>query len=103
MVGRFAPVRRSDGQNEALVKSPLFVRHQISCQAGLHHRYQLESRSARPVNPFCQHDLDVKSEALATLADQVYRDDQGQPLMFDSMKTKVGIVTTKWEIERPMR
>jgi len=57
MVGRFAPVRRSDGQNEALVKSPFFVRHQISCQAGLHHRYQLESRSARPVNPFCQHAL----------------------------------------------
>lgn len=44
----------------------------------------------------------AKSEALATLADQVYRDDQGQPLMFDAMKTKVGIVTTKWEIERPM-
>lgn len=55
MVGRFAPVRRSDGQNEALVKSPLFVQHQISCQAGLHHRYQLESRSARPVSPFRQH------------------------------------------------
>lgn len=25
MVGRFAPVRRSDGQNEALVKIPFFV------------------------------------------------------------------------------
>ena len=52
MVVRFAPVRRSDGQNEALVKSPFFVRHQISCQAALHHRYQLASRSARTVNPF---------------------------------------------------
>lgn len=31
MVGRFAPVRRTDGQNEALVKSPFFVRYQISC------------------------------------------------------------------------
>jgi len=39
------------------VKGPFLVRHQVSCQAGLHRRYQLESRSARPVNPFCQHGL----------------------------------------------
>jgi hypothetical protein len=57
MVHGFAPVRCADGQNEAFVKRPFLVRHQVSCQAGLHRRYQLESRSARPVNPFCQHGL----------------------------------------------
>jgi hypothetical protein len=39
------------------VKRPLLVRHQVSCQAGLHRRYQLETRSERPVNHFCQHGL----------------------------------------------
>jgi hypothetical protein len=39
------------------VKRPFLVRHQVSCQAGLHRRYQLESRSASRVNPFCQHSL----------------------------------------------
>ncbi len=53
MVHGFAPVQGSDRQVEALVKRPLNVRHQGSCQAGPHHRYQLESRSDRPVNPFC--------------------------------------------------
>jgi hypothetical protein len=38
-----------------------------------------------------------KSQALATLADAVFKDDK-----FDKMKTGVGIVTTKWVIERPM-
>jgi predicted acylesterase/phospholipase RssA len=38
-----------------------------------------------------------KSEALANLAKTVFRD-----LKFDAVKTGVGIVTTKWVIERPM-
>src|ERR1700682_61573 len=38
-----------------------------------------------------------KSRALARLADAVFRQDK-----FDKMKTGVGIVTTKWVIERPM-
>jgi uncharacterized protein len=38
-----------------------------------------------------------KSRALAKLADTVFKDDK-----FDKMKTGVGIVTTKWVIERPM-
>jgi len=39
----------------------------------------------------------AKSCALAKLADTVFKDDK-----FDKMKTGVGIVTTKWVIERPM-
>lgn len=38
-----------------------------------------------------------KSAALAELADEVFGD-----AMFTDVKTKVGIVTTKWVIERPM-
>jgi uncharacterized protein len=38
-----------------------------------------------------------KSQALAVLADTVFED-----VKFDEMKTGVGIVTTKWVIERPM-
>ena len=38
-----------------------------------------------------------KSHALAKLADTVFKDNK-----FDKMKTGVGIVTTKWVIERPM-
>ena len=57
MVQGFALVRCADCQDEAFVKRPLVVRHKVSCQAGLHRRYQLESRSARNVNPFCQHGL----------------------------------------------
>src|SRR5690606_15674303 len=33
------------------------VRHQVSCQAHLHCRYQIESCAARYENPSCQHDL----------------------------------------------
>ena len=57
VIDRFAPVRRADGQDEGLEESPLLVRHQVSCQAGLHRRYQLESRLPLGVNPFCQHGL----------------------------------------------
>ncbi len=38
-----------------------------------------------------------KSQALATLADQVFGDRK-----FDAVKTGIGIVATKWMIERPM-
>lgn len=38
-----------------------------------------------------------KSKALSELADEVFGE-----AMFDSVKTGVGIVTTKWVIERPM-
>jgi patatin-like phospholipase/acyl hydrolase len=38
-----------------------------------------------------------KSAALAALADKVFQDEK-----FDAVKTNVGIVTTKWVIERPM-
>jgi len=57
MVRGLAAVRRTDSQDEAFKERPLVVRHQVSCHAGLHCRYQLESRSPRPVNPFCQHAL----------------------------------------------
>ena len=39
------------------MKRPCRIRHQVSCEDGLHHRYKLEARSDRPVNPFCQHAL----------------------------------------------
>lgn len=55
MVQRVAPVRHSERQNEALMERPLRVRPQVSCQAGLHRRDQLDSRSDRHVNPCCQH------------------------------------------------
>jgi predicted acylesterase/phospholipase RssA len=38
-----------------------------------------------------------KSQALAALADEVFKEEK-----FDAMKTGVGIVTTRWVIERPM-
>jgi uncharacterized protein len=38
-----------------------------------------------------------KSQALAKLGDEVFGEDK-----FDKMKTGVGIVTTRWVIERPM-
>jgi predicted acylesterase/phospholipase RssA len=40
---------------------------------------------------------DEKSRALADLADKVFGN-----LKFDAVKTGIGIVTTKWVIERPM-
>lgn len=41
----------------ARMKRPFLVRFQIWCQAGLHRRYQLETRSGRPVNPGSRHHL----------------------------------------------
>jgi hypothetical protein len=69
MVGGFAPIRGAGGQNEAFKKRPLFVRHQVSCQAGLRRRYQLESRSTHDGNPFCQHGL-VTAEYQTPLVDK---------------------------------
>lgn len=57
VVGGFASVRGADGENEPLVERPLLVRHQVSCQADLYRRYQLESRSTPNRNLFCQHGL----------------------------------------------
>lgn len=54
MVLGIASIRDADGQDETFLKRLFFVRHQASCQAGLHRRYQLELRSAHLVNPFCQ-------------------------------------------------
>ncbi|WP_207545912.1 hypothetical protein, partial [Salipiger thiooxidans] len=45
--------------DETLKERAFLVRHQVSCQAGLHRRYQLESRLPRSVNLFCQHALAV--------------------------------------------
>ena len=57
VVGGFASVRRARRKDETLKERPFFVRHKVSCQAGLHRRYQLEARLALPVNLFFQHDL----------------------------------------------
>ena len=40
-------------------KRPFLVRHEVSCQAGLHRRYQLESDPFSAVNPFYSHDLNL--------------------------------------------
>ena len=53
----FAPIRGADDQDEPFKERLLFVRHKVSCQAGLHRRYQLESRSPGDGNPFYQHGL----------------------------------------------
>lgn len=58
MVDWFTAIRGTDRKNEVFKQRPLLVAHQVSGQAGLHSRYQLESRPKRLVNPFCQHDLD---------------------------------------------
>ena len=57
VVSRFAAVRSTDRQDRPFKERPFLVQHQVSCQAGLHRRYQLESRPHRDVNPFCQHGL----------------------------------------------
>ena len=57
VIGRFTPVRGADCKDEPLKERPFLVRHQVSCQAGLHRRYQLESCLTATVNPFCQHGL----------------------------------------------
>ncbi|KJZ16921.1 hypothetical protein TW82_20840, partial [Pseudoalteromonas fuliginea] len=57
MVGGFAPIRGAVGEDEMFKERPFLVGHQVSCQTGLHSRYQLESRLNLHVNPFCQHGL----------------------------------------------
>lgn len=55
------------GLNQWRPMAQSIVRHQVWCQAGLHRRYQLESRSARNLNPFCQHDLGAPQNVFATI------------------------------------
>lgn len=57
MVGGFAAIGGADRKNEVFKQRPFLIAHQVSGQAGLHSRYQLESRLSQLVNPFCQHGL----------------------------------------------
>ncbi len=57
VVGGFASIWGANGKNELFKDRPLLIRHQESCQAGLHRRYQLELYSKPDVNPFWQHGL----------------------------------------------
>ncbi len=50
MVGRFAPIWSTDRKNEVFKQRPFLVAHQVSGQADLHSRYQLESRQSASVN-----------------------------------------------------
>ena len=80
MVRGLAAVRRTDSQDEAFKERPLVVRHQVSCHAGLHCRYQLESRSPRPVNPFCQHALKAsQNRSQSNLHHNMLRSDGTEP------------------------
>lgn len=70
MVGRLAPIPGSDRKNEVFKQRPLVVAHQVSGQADLHSRYQLESRRSPSVNPFCQHVLRLHSKELQNSVEQ---------------------------------
>ncbi len=63
MVGWLATIRGAGRKNEVLKQRPLVVAHQVSGQADLHSRYQLESRQGPHVNPFCQHGLELPATA----------------------------------------
>lgn len=60
MVGGLASVPGAVCQDEPLKERPFLVRHQVSYQAGLNCRYQLESCSKPDVNPFWQHNLAIR-------------------------------------------
>jgi hypothetical protein len=47
--------------DEVFKQRPFVVAHQVSGQAGLHGRYQLESHRSSHVNPFCQHGLEANA------------------------------------------
>ena len=64
VIGGFASIRGADSLAEPFKERPLLVRHQVSCQADLHRRYQLDSRLAGRVNPFCQHDPDRQQKPI---------------------------------------
>ncbi len=66
VVGGIAPVRGADSHNEPLKERPFSVRHKVSCQAGLHRRYQLESCLRRGGFPFCQHCLQSAAQAFSS-------------------------------------
>lgn len=57
MIGEFVAIRGADRKDEVFKQRPFVVAHQVSGQAGLHGRYQLESHRVHRMNPFCQHDL----------------------------------------------
>ncbi len=57
MIGRLAHIPGLDRKNEVFKQRPLVVAHQVSGQADLQSRYQLEARPSPGVNPFCQHVL----------------------------------------------
>lgn len=59
VIGWFAAIRGTDCSDEVFKQRPFIVAHQVSGQAGLHGRYQLESRRSPRVNPFCQHGLGI--------------------------------------------
>lgn len=57
VVAGVASIRDADCQDEPLKERSFLIQHQVSCQAGLHRRYQLEPPVTATVNPFCQHGL----------------------------------------------
>lgn len=57
VVGRLAAIRGTDRKDEVFKQRPFAVAHQMSGQAGLHSKNQLQSRQSASVNPFCQHGL----------------------------------------------
>jgi hypothetical protein len=63
MIGGLTAIRGTDRKNEMFKQRPFLVAHQVSGQAGLHSRYQLESRLSLRVNPFCQHNLQRRKTA----------------------------------------
>lgn len=73
VVSWFAPVSGADSEDEVFKERPLIVRHQITCQAGLHSRNQLESCLRRGVNLFCQHDLEIVARAPSIEQDRISR------------------------------
>lgn len=48
MIDGFAAIRGADRKNEMFKQRPFLVAHQVSGQADLHNRYQLESRQCEP-------------------------------------------------------
>lgn len=56
MADRFTPAPSPDRDNEAVKEHPLLARHEVSCHADLHCRYQPESRSGAGETPLCRHD-----------------------------------------------
>ncbi len=78
---------------EGMLKCPLYKRFDLVFGTStIHELYKEHVPKVMRV-----HDPHGKSEALAKLAKEVFADKT-----FSDMKTGIGIVTTKWAIERPM-